>query len=77
METSKELRQKVAHLESRLDHAESELGYLNKILLECGFPEGVRTLKHAIEDLLSGVEIEDDRFPPEGPTTQTLDPFAS
>lgn len=77
METSKELRQKIAHLESRLDHSESELGYLNKLLLECGFPEGVRTLQRAIEDLLAGIEIEDDRFPPEEPTTQTLDPYAS
>lgn len=77
METSKELRQKIAYLESRLDHSESEMGYLNKLLLECGFPEGVRTLKRAIEDLLAGVEIEDDRFPPEGTNTQTLDPFAS
>ncbi|MCI0382616.1 MAG: hypothetical protein L0207_06170 [Chlamydiae bacterium] len=50
---NKELNNKVANLESKLDLVESELSYLNKILVECGFPEGIQTLKQTVEDLLS------------------------
>lgn len=77
MTTKEELQRRVAHLESRLDHYESELGYLNTLLVHSGFPEGVTTLKATIEQLLSDVNdpfpfINDDHQPP----TQTLDPFA-
>lgn len=73
MHQIKELRHRIAYLESRLDQVESELGYLNGILLECGFPEGVNTLKRAIEDLLAGAEVE-DLFPPEFPPNQSMGP---
>lgn len=48
-----ELQRRVAYLESRLDQTESELGHLNQMLLDCGFPEGILTLKATIEELLS------------------------
>ena len=42
----------VAILESRIDHLETELSYLNKILVRCGFSEGIATLKWTAEELL-------------------------
>jgi hypothetical protein len=47
-----ELHRKVASLESKVDMLESELGYLNDLLVRCGFPEGISTLKATVEDLL-------------------------
>lgn len=43
---------KVAVLESRIDFLETELSYLNNLLVECGFPEGIITLKATAEELL-------------------------
>lgn len=50
---------KVAVLESRIDHLETELSYLNKILVECGFPEGVETLKFTVEEVLREDSLKD------------------
>ncbi|MGH7889799.1 MAG: hypothetical protein ACRENF_04535 [Thermodesulfobacteriota bacterium] len=44
---------KIALLETQLDYLESELDYINQLLLKCGFPEGVKTLKMTVEELLS------------------------
>lgn len=46
-----------AVLESRIDHLETELSYLNQLLVDCGFPEGIKTLKMTAEEL-----IEDARY---------------
>lgn len=43
---------KQAVLESRIDHLETELSYLNQILIEYGFPEGIETLKYTVEEQL-------------------------
>jgi len=43
----------IASLESHIDMLETELSYLNKILIQCGFPEGITTLKKSVEELLS------------------------
>lgn len=73
MNTHQELRRNVAQLESKVDLLETELGNLNFMLIECGFPEGVETLKATIQDLLeeagdaSQLPPDDDR-----PSTQTL-----
>ena len=57
MEQMKELRGKVASLESKVDLLEAELIYLNEILTRSGFPEGIETLKSTVEELLSeGIE---------------------
>ena len=53
MEQMKELRGKVASLESKVDLLEAELIYLNEILTRSGFPEGIQTLKSTVEELLS------------------------
>lgn len=49
-----ELKKKIAGLETQLDHLGSELQHLNHILMQCGFPEGVKTLKLAVNELLNG-----------------------
>ncbi len=46
------LLSKVANLESKVDMLETELVYLDEILKECGFSEGIVTLKMTVEDLL-------------------------
>jgi hypothetical protein len=78
METRNELKARIARLESRLDLVESELTYLNELLQECGFPNGIQTLKATITDLLS--EADDLYYPLDNeddyPPTQTFNPFA-
>jgi hypothetical protein len=49
-----DLNKKIATLESLVDHLKTELSYLNQILVECGFSEGVNTLKLAAEEMLRG-----------------------
>ena len=44
---------RVAFLESKIDMLESELTYLNDILVKCGFTNGITTLKSTLEDLLA------------------------
>ncbi|MBM3201346.1 MAG: hypothetical protein FJZ56_02935 [Chlamydiae bacterium] len=46
------LETKLAALESQLDMMETELSYLNEILVECGFPQGINTLRKTVEDLI-------------------------
>jgi hypothetical protein len=53
-----QLKAKVASLESNVDMLESELMYLNDMLVRCGFPEGVKTLKETVHELLE----EDSSF---------------
>ncbi len=35
--------QKIAALETLVDYLKTEISYLNKILVECGFSEGIST----------------------------------
>jgi len=73
-----ELQRKVAWLESRLDQVETELSQLHQMLILCGFPDGVRTLKATINELLD--EVGDSPYPhnpDDYPPTQTFDPFSS
>ncbi len=48
-----QLRARVASLESKIDMLEAELTYLNDMLVRCGFPEGVKTLKETVVELLA------------------------
>lgn len=64
MDNKIELNKKIANLESKVDFLEAELSYLNKILIDCGFPQGIHSLKSTIEEVLSeGL----DQFNPELP----------
>lgn len=74
MNQNDQLRRKLAVTESRLDQVETELTHLNTLLVNSGFPEGIKTLKTTIEDLLGEVQRhQDDQDPP----TQTYNPFES
>jgi hypothetical protein len=48
-----QLKARVASLESKVDMLESELMYLNDMLVRCGFPEGITTLKETVQELLA------------------------
>ncbi len=62
MNNTTELNSKIAGLESQVDLLESELSYINLLLLKCGFPEGIKTLKMTVEELLSesSIDLNDD-----------------
>jgi hypothetical protein len=64
MNNTTELNSKIAGLESHVDLLESELSYIDQLLLKCGFPEGIKTLKMTVEELLSesAIDLNDDEF---------------
>ena len=47
----------LAHLESQVDHLETELSYLNELLIQCGFPEGIETLKMTAHELIEEQQL--------------------
>ncbi len=48
----KELTATIARWESRYDFLTTEIDELNQLLIRCGFPEGIKTLKETAEELL-------------------------
>lgn len=48
----KQYQKTIAQLESKVDQLEAELVYLDKILIDVGFCEGIKTLKSSVEELL-------------------------
>ncbi len=73
MENKEELQKKNAWLESRLDQVETEMTRLNTLLLNCGFPEGIKTLRVTIEELLSEAEDLYKNPPEDRPPTQIFE----
>lgn len=53
MDTNMENNKKIALLESQNDMLETELSYLDNLLIDCGFPEGIKTLKETALELIS------------------------
>lgn len=49
---NKQYEREIAKLTSQIDYLEAELVYLNRILMEVGFPEGITTLKTSVEELI-------------------------
>lgn len=47
----------IARLQSRVDHLETELSYLNDLLIRCGFDEGIETLKSTAEELAEEIAL--------------------
>jgi hypothetical protein len=45
---------KIATLESLVDYLKTEITNLNQMLVDCGFSEGIITLKQSVEELLKG-----------------------
>ncbi len=60
-----DLNKKVAALESLVDHLKTEISYLNKILVDCGFPEGIETLKMSALELLKENQLFEEKASPE------------
>ena len=65
----KELINKIAALESKVDHLESELSYLDNMLVSCGFTNGIQTLKETVQEILSENQ---DIPPPKNPNSIDL-----
>lgn len=47
-----EMKAKLAGLESKCDVLETELEYLNRLLMRCGFSDGLASFKLTVEALL-------------------------
>lgn len=56
----KKMSKKVAILESKVDHLETELTYIQSLLVQCGFPEGIKTLKETAEELISEMAVSQE-----------------
>lgn len=52
MMTKEEMLRRISELESLNDQLMSELRYLDQLLKEVGFEEGLKTLKSAAKELL-------------------------
>lgn len=59
------LHSTIASLESKVDMLETELAYLDKMLVRVGFPEGRQTLKMTIDEVL----LEDAELQQEEPSS--------
>lgn len=59
MENNNKLLANIASLESKLDMFETELSYINGLLYECGFPEGIKTLKETAQELILEQKVEE------------------
>ena len=42
----------MASMETKIDMLEAEISYLDQLLIECGFPNGIATLKEAAKELI-------------------------
>lgn len=43
----------IAKLETQVDYLETEISYLNDLLVRVGFPEGIATLKETALEILN------------------------
>ena len=48
----KSLQKEIATMESKLDYYETEFDQLNILLIKCGFPKGIITLKETAHEVL-------------------------
>ncbi|MDR2539515.1 MAG: hypothetical protein LBC45_02735 [Chlamydiales bacterium] len=55
-----ELLKKISELESVNDQLQTELRYLDLLLKEIGFSEGLKTLKFAAKEMIEQDATEDD-----------------
>lgn len=56
----------IAKLITKIDQLETELFYLNKILVKAGFPEGIKTLKETVEEVLEEGQNHHSKIGQEG-----------
>lgn len=57
----KDLNRKIARLESKHDHLETELHELDTLLVKSGFPKGIDSLKEVATSLLEEDNQQNDR----------------
>jgi|SaaInlStandDraft_3_1057020.scaffolds.fasta_scaffold61906_1 hypothetical protein len=50
-DTHRKLLQSIAKLETKVDLLESEITYLNKMLIDFGFNDGIESLKQALNEM--------------------------
>ena len=53
-----DLRKKISYLETRVDLLETELTNLDELLVETGFPQGIKTLKETALELIEEMSFE-------------------
>lgn len=58
-EDTKLLKTRIAVLESQLDLMLAERDHLNRMLITCGFMEGIPTLMKTVEEVLSSGELQE------------------
>ena len=54
----KQLLTQIAILESKLDQLETEFDFVNALLVQCGFPEGLKTLKETANEIIQEKSIK-------------------
>lgn len=52
MNNNKLLNNKIGTLESKIDQLETELSYIDQMLVQCGFEQGIQTLKSSMQEYL-------------------------
>ena len=58
--TKEQMLKKISELESINDQLQAEIRYLDQILREVGFEEGLKTLKYAAQELIEQNEHKED-----------------
>ncbi|GAB4193386.1 MAG: hypothetical protein Tsb0015_16090 [Simkaniaceae bacterium] len=53
MNNNKLLNNKIGTLESKIDQLETELSYIDQMLVQCGFEQGIQTLKSSMQEYLT------------------------
>ena len=56
---NKQERRDLARLETKVDVLETEISYIDNMLRESGFPDGLSTLKAAVREILTDVNGKD------------------
>ena len=53
-----DLRKNISYLETKVDILETELTNLDELLVETGFPQGIKTLKETAIELIEDMRYE-------------------
>lgn len=57
--TKDEMQKRISELESINDQLQTEIRYLDQLLREVGFDEGLKTLKFAAQELIEQDKMQD------------------
>lgn len=57
--TKEQMLKRISELESINDQLQAEIRYLDKLLVEVGFEEGLKTLKYAAKELIEQDKIDE------------------